>query len=60
MGQSILLEICFDLRAGNSEHRPDERIARRRNAAESSKTGAAREIQEHGFQIVVLRVRRCN
>ena len=60
MGKSVLREIRLDLRTGDGKHGPDEPLTPRRNAAESGKTGAAREIQEHGFQIVVLRVRRCN
>ena len=60
MGKSVLREIRLDLRTGDGKHGPDEPLTPRRNAAESGKTGAAREIQEHGFQIVILRVRRCN
>lgn len=60
MGKSVLREIRLDLRTGDGKHGPDEPLTPRRNAAESGKTGAAREIQEHGFQIVVLRVRRCD
>ena len=60
MRKSVLREIRLDLRTGDGKHGPDEPLTLRRNAAEPGKAGAACKIQKHGFQIVVLRVRRCN
>ena len=60
MRKGILLEICFNLCAGDGKHGPNKRFTLRRNAAEPGKAGSACKIQEHSFQIVVLRVCRCN
>ena len=60
MGKSVLREIRLDLRTGDGKHGPDKRPALRRDAAESGKPGAAREVQKHRFQIVVLRVGCCD
>ena len=54
----MLGKIRLDLRPRADQHRPDEPSALRRDAGQPGKAGPAREVQEHGLEIVVLRVRR--
>ena len=56
--KSVLSKTRLDLRPRADQHRPDEPSALRRNAGQSGKAGPAREVQEHGLEIVVLRVCR--
>ena len=58
MRQLLFQQIAFDLPARHAEHRPDDRPALRRDAAETAQRGAAHQIQKHRLRIVVGVVRR--
>ena len=58
MRKAVFAQIRVDFGARHAQHRADDAIPPRRDAAQSAQRCAAHQIQKHGFQIVVGGVRR--
>ena len=60
VGDALSFKVCVYLLARHAQDGPYHAPAPRRDAAKASQPRAAREIEQHGFGVVISRVRSCD